>query len=138
MRKKLPILLALLALVASSLACALGGGDPTLSNTRTALDEDGANVTTTFGAFDTVYVVNDLANGVKGNIISSNWYAEAVDGVDPDFLIDNVEYTVEDESYDGTIYFFFEPPDGGWPLGTYRVEVFFNGAPSATIRFTVQ
>jgi hypothetical protein len=138
MRKKLPILLALLALVASSLACAFGGGDPALSNTRTALDEDGANVTTTFGAFDTVYVVNDLANGVNGNIVASNWYAEAVDGVDPDFLIDNVEYTVEDESYDGTIYFFFEPPDGGWPVGTYRVEVFFNGAPSATIRFTVQ
>lgn len=49
MSKKLPILLALLALVASSLACALGGGDPALSNTRTALDEDGVNVTSTFG-----------------------------------------------------------------------------------------
>lgn len=85
-----------------------------------------------------MYVVNDLANGVNGNIVLSNWYAESVDGVDPNFLIDTVEYTVEDETYDGTIYFFFEPPDGGWPTGTYRVEVFFNGAPSATVTFVVQ
>jgi hypothetical protein len=138
MRKKLPTLLAVLALVASSLACALLGGDPTLSNTRTALDEDGANTTSTFGASDTIYVVNDLANGVKGNVVSSNWYAENVDGVDPNFLIDSVEYTVTDETYNGTVYFFFEPPDGGWPTGTYRVEVFFNGTANATVTFTVQ
>jgi hypothetical protein len=138
MRKKLPVLLAVLALLASSLACAFGGGDPALSNTRTAFDEDGVNATSTFGAFDTVYVVNDLANGVSGNVVSSNWYAQNVDGVDPDFLIDTVEYTVTDESYNGTVYFYFEPPDGGWPTGIYRVEVFFNGAPSATITFTVQ
>lgn len=137
MKSKFPVLLALLALVAASLACALGG-DPALSNTRTALDEDGVNITSTFGAFDTVYVVNDLANGVSGNVVSSNWYAEAVDGVDPDFLIDTVEYTVVDETYNGIIFFYFEPPDGGWPLGTYRVEVSFNGVPSATVRFTVQ
>ncbi|HUG34833.1 MAG TPA: hypothetical protein VMJ90_08690 [Anaerolineales bacterium] len=137
MKNKLPILLALLALVASSLACALGG-DPTLSNTRTALDEDGINTTSSFGAFDTVYVVNDLANGVSGNVVSSDWYAESVEGVDPNFLIDTVEYTVVDETYNGIIFFYFEPPDGGWPLGTYRVEVSFNGVPSATVRFTVQ
>lgn len=138
MKNKLSILLAVLALAASSLACALGGGDPTLSNTRTALDEDGVNTTSTFGAFDTVYVVNDLANGVSGNVITSNWYAESVDGVDPNFLIDTVEYTVTDETYDGTIYFYFEPPTDGWPAGTYSVEVSFNGVPSATVRFTVQ
>lgn len=138
MKNKLPILLALLALVASSLACALGGGEPTLSNTRTALDEDGVNTTSTFGAFDTVYVVNDVDNGVNGNIVSSVWYAESVDGVDPNFLIDTVEYTITDETYNGTVYFFFEPPDGGWPTGTYRVEVSFNGVPSATVRFTIQ
>ena len=137
MSKKFPILLAVLALVASSLACALGG-DPTLSNTRTALDSDGANTTSTFSAFDTVYVVNDVSNGVNGNIVSSNWYAENVEGIDPNLLIDTVEYTITDESYNGIVYFYFEPPDGGWPTGTYRVEVSFNGVPSATVSFTVQ
>ena len=116
----------------------MGGGDPTLSNTRTALDEDGLNVTSVFRSFDTVYIVNDLANGVQGNVVSSSWYAADVEGIDPDFLIDTVEYTVADETFDGTVHFFFEPPDGGWPLGTYRVEVSFNGAPSGTVEFTIQ
>lgn len=139
MKTKLPILLAVLALVASSLACAvLGGGEPTLSNTRTAFDQDGINTTSTFSLFDTVYVVNDLDNGVAGNVVSSNWYAESADGIDPNFFIDTVEYTVVDESFNGTVHFFFEPPDGGWPTGTYRVEMFFNGVPTATVRFTIQ
>ncbi len=138
MRNKLPILLAVLALVVSTLACSLGGGEPALSNVRTAYDSDGVNTSTTFGLFDTVYVVTDLDNGVAGNLVSSVWYAESVEGVDPDFLIDTVEYTVVDETFDGTVHFFFEAPDGGWPTGTYRVEVFFNGAPVSTVRFTIQ
>lgn len=138
MKNKLPILLAALALAASSLACAALGGDPTLSNTRTSTDSDGLNTTSVFGTSDTVYVVNDLANGVGGNVISSTWYAQDAEGVDADFVIDTVEYTVAEGENIDTVYFYFEPPDGGWPLGTYRVEVFFNGSPSATVTFTIQ
>lgn len=138
MKSKTPILLAALALIASMLACSFGGGEPTLSNVRTAFDSDGINTTSTFGLFDTVYVVSDLDNGVAGNLVSSDWYAESVDGIDPNFFIDTVEYTVVDETFDGTIHFYFEPPDGGWPTGTYRVEVSFNGVPIATVRFTIQ
>jgi hypothetical protein len=74
-KKLYPILLAFAALLAATLACSFGR-DPALSNTRTALDEDGVNTATTFGAFDTVYVVSDLTNGVSGNVVSSDWYAE--------------------------------------------------------------
>lgn len=138
MRNKLFVLLAALALAAATLACSLGGGEPALSNVRTAFDSDGANVSSTFGPSDTVYVVTDLSNGVKGNVVSSDWYAESADGVDPNFFMDTVQYTVVDDSFTGTVHFYFEAPDGGWPAGTYRVEVFFNGQPSATVRFTIQ
>lgn len=138
MNRKFPIVLALIALVLTSLACAaLGGGDPTLSNTRTATDEDGLNVTSVFGQFDTVYVVSDLDNGVQGNSVTSIWYAADVEGVEPDFLIDEVTYNVSDESFTGTVHFFFEAPDGGWPPGIYRVEVTFNGIPSSSVTFTI-
>lgn len=135
--KKFSILLAALALIIAQLACAVG--EPTLSNVRTARDSDGAQPSTTFGAFDTVYVVSDLSNGVAGNIITSKWYAESVEGVDPNFLIDEADINVTEESFNGTIYFYFEPPsDGGWPVGTYRVEVYFNGALTGTVNFSVQ
>ncbi len=138
MRNKLFVLLAVLALTASTLACAFGGGEPSLNNIRTAYDSDGANVSSTFGPSDTVYVVTDLSNGVKGNVVSSDWYVENAEGVDPNFLMDSVQYDVVDDTFTGTVHFYFEAPDGGWPAGTYRVEVFFNGQPAETVRFTIQ
>lgn len=134
--KKVSILLAVIALVLAQLACAVG--EPTLSNVRTARDSDGAQPASTFGAFDTVYVVSDLANGVAGNIITSRWFAENVEGVDPNFLIDEADINVTEETFNGTIYFYFEPPADGWPTGTYRVEVYFNGALTGTAQFSIQ
>ncbi|NOH04275.1 MAG: hypothetical protein HND47_21025 [Chloroflexi bacterium] len=134
--KNLSVLLAVFVLVAAQLACAFG--EPTLSNVRTARDADGVQTASTFGAFDTVYVVSDLSNGAAGNIITSKWFAENVDGVDPNFLIDEADINVTEESFNGTIYFYFEPPTDGWPTGTYRVEVYFNGALTGTVNFSVQ
>ena len=134
--KKFSILLAALMLILVQLACA--AGEPTLSNSRTALDQDGTQPASTFGAFDTVYVVSDLANGVAGNVITSRWYAENVEGLDPNFLLDEADINVTEESFNGTVYFFFEPPTDGWPTGTYKVEIYFNGALSSTVTFSVQ
>lgn len=135
--KKLSILLAVLALIISTLACALGG-EPTLSNVRTAKDQDGAQPASIFATTETVYVVSDLSSGVKGNLITSKWYAVDVADTEPNLLIDTAEIPIEDETFDGTIYFFFEPPDGGWPVGTYKVEIYFNGVLNNTVEFGVQ
>lgn len=135
--RKFSILLAVLALIASSLACAFG--EPSLSNVRTALDQDGSQTTSVFSETDTIYVVSDLSNGVQGNVVTSNWYAVSVEGVEPNFLIDSADISITDSSFTGTIYFFFPPPlDGRWPLGEYMVEVLFNGQLVDTVNFTVE
>ena len=135
---KLSILLAVIALIISTLACAVGGGEPALDNVRTAKDEDGAQPATVFGSTETVYAVSDLSNGVKGNVILSRWYAVSVPDVEPNFLIDEVDITIEEDSFSGTIFFSFEPPEGGWPAGTYKVEVLFNDVLITTSEFSVQ
>jgi hypothetical protein len=135
--KKLPILLAAAALIVSTLACALG--EPSLSNVRTAKDQDGNQTTTIFSTTDTVYVVSDLSNGVQGNLVTSNWYAVSVADIEPNFLIDTAEISIDESSFSGTIYFFFPPPlDGQWPTGAYKVDVFFNGQLISTVNYTVQ
>ncbi len=135
--KRLPILLAAFALIVSTLACALG--EPTLSNVRTAKDQDGAQPSSVFATTDTIYVVSDLSNGVKGNIVTSKWYAVEVVDTEPNFLIDEADIPVEEDSFNGTIYFFFPPPlDGQWPTGSYKVEIYFNGVLNSTVEFTVQ
>ncbi len=136
--KKLSILLAVLALIFSTLACALGG-EPTLSNVRTAKDQDGAQPASIFATTETVFVVSDLTSGVKGNLITSKWYAVNVADTEPNLLIDTAEIPIEDETFDGTIYFFFEPPiEGVWPVGSYKVEIYFNGVLNSTVQFTVE
>ncbi|OQY91298.1 MAG: hypothetical protein B6D38_01470 [Anaerolineae bacterium UTCFX1] len=138
MRNKMPIAFAVLALLLVSFACSFGGGEPTLSNARTSFDSDGKQISSTFGAFDTVYVVADLENAVSGNKVVADWYAENADGVDPNYKFDTVDYTITEDAFDGIVYFSRLPPDGGWPVGTYRVELLFNGTLNATVTFTIQ
>ena len=135
--KKLSILLAVIALIISTLACA--AGEPTLSNVRTAKDEDAAQPASIFSTTETVYVVCDLSNGVQGNLVTSKWYAVDVADTEPNFLIDTAELPINDETFDGTVHFFFEPPiDGQWPVGSYKVEIYFNGVLNSTVNFTVE
>ncbi|MCZ2121219.1 MAG: hypothetical protein LC108_03025 [Anaerolineales bacterium] len=134
--KKLPILLAILALVFSTLACA--SGEPGLSNVRTALDADGKNQTSTFSSTDTIYVVGEVSNGLKGNVVSSKWLVDNVEGYESGSEIDSSDLTLDADYTDYIVNFYFQPPDGGWPAGSYKVEIYFNGALNTTLTYTVQ
>ncbi|MFN8412400.1 MAG: hypothetical protein U0Z26_08430 [Anaerolineales bacterium] len=107
MKRKLSILLAFGALIASTLACAFG--EPTLSNVRTAKDQDGKEQTSVFAPSDTVYVVSDLANGVTGNEVSSKWYLVSADGYDPQVL-DEGNIVLDQDKLAYTVYFYFRLP----------------------------
>lgn len=133
---KISVLLAVSALVISTLACAFG--EPALENVRTAKDQDGAQPASVFATTDTVYVVSDLSNGVVGNVVSSKWYAVEVVDTEPNLLLDEADITIdEDKSY--SLYFYFPPPlDGQWPVGRYKVEMYFNGVLNSSVEFTVQ
>lgn len=108
-----------------------------VSNLRTANDQEGNDPNITFGSLDTIYLVGDLAGAVEGDVITSRWIAEAVVGLDPNFLIDEGDITVGTEVVD-YVYFFFEPPTDGWPTGIYRVEVLYNGVQTGVVNFFVQ
>ena len=108
-----------------------------VSNLRTANDQEGNDPNITFGSFDTIYLVGDLAGAVSGDVITSRWIAEAVVGLDPNFLIDEGDITVGTEVVD-YVYFFFAPPTDGWPTGVYRVEVLYNGVQTGVVNFFVQ
>ena len=134
--RTLPVLLAILALIASSLACSFGG-ELSLTNARTALDEDGEQATTVFGPNSTIYAVADLSNAPQGTVASSRWFAVDVPGEVPDTLIDEAEYTVSDDSFTGTVYFSLAPATA-WPSGSYAVELYLNGELIQTLSYSVQ
>ncbi|MBI3167665.1 MAG: hypothetical protein HYZ22_04255 [Chloroflexi bacterium] len=133
--KKLSIMLAAIMLIAAQLACA--AGEPTFSNVRTARDADGTQPSSTFGSLDTIYVVGDLANGVIGNNVTARLYVDSVEGYDPNFFVGEAAIDVDEDNIT-LIYFYFEPPTDGWPVGTYKVEVYFNGTLNTTLNYAVQ
>ena len=137
MKNKLIVLLAVLAVVASSLACSFG--DPTLGNVRMAKDQDGNQPSSVFSTTDTVYVVSDLSNGVIGNVVTSKWYAIDVENTEPNLLFDEADINIEEDGFNGTVYFYYPPPvDGAWPKGTYQVEIYFNNVLISTVDFRVE
>ena len=83
-----------------------------------------------FSAGSAVCIYGELLNAVRGNIVSSKWYAEKIGGYDPGSLIGSSEIVIETNgSYD--IGFQFQPPSGGWFPGVYRVKVYFDNALQA-------
>ena len=132
--KKLSILLAAIVLIAAQLACA--AVEPSFGYVRTAKDQDGAQPSTTFSSFDTVYVVGDLSNGVIGNNVTARLYVDNVEGYDPNFFVGEAAIDVDQDNID-LIYFYFEPPTDGWPAGTYKVEVYFNGTLNTTLNYSI-
>jgi hypothetical protein len=136
--KKFSVLLAVLALIISTLACSFGAGEPTLGNVRTAKDENGDQVSSVFSTTDTIYVVGDVSNGKQGNVVSSKWMVSSVEGYDPGYVIDEVDLTLDEDKSSYNVNFYFEPPTDGWPTGTYKVEVSFNGVLNSTVEYTVQ
>jgi hypothetical protein len=131
--------LAILALLAATLACSLfGPSEMSLENLRMAFDEDGNNPTTVYASSDVFYAVGDLKNAPAGTVAEAKWQAVQVKGYDPGELI--YEQTINDftdESFTGTIYFQLSN-DSGWSVGDYKVDIYLNGNLVESVPFKVQ
>ncbi len=133
--RNLPILLAIITLIAASLACSFT--ELSLTNGRTAFDGDGKQLTSIFAPTDAIYVVADLANAPVGTVVASKWFAVSVEGEAPNTLIDEADIVIEEEGFSGTVHFFF-PAGSDWAVGTYAVELYLNGALVQTVTYSIQ
>jgi predicted small lipoprotein YifL len=136
MKSKFSILLAVLALLASTLACAVGG-ELSLTNARMSTDSDGKNVTTTFSPTDVFYVVADLANAPTGTKVDAKWIAVDIPGEQANSVFKETNYVTDTDNFSGIVYFELSN-DSGWPAGSYKVELYLNGALAQSLDFTVQ
>jgi len=137
-RNSAPLILALAALVAASLACRLFLQDVTLADLRIAFDEDGNDPTTIYSTLDTFFVVGELQNAPAGTVVQAVWRVAQVEGYEPDEII--YEQVIDDftgEGYDGTIYFQLSN-DSGWAVGVYKVDIFLDGTLVGSLPFSVR
>jgi hypothetical protein len=137
MRNKYMVLLAVLALLISSLACEALSTELSLTNLRLAFDEDGKNVTATFSPTDVFYAVADLKNAPQGTTLEAKWTAVNATDTEPNLEFQTQNLDITEESFTGTIYFQLSN-DEGWPTGQYKVDLYLNGALAQTAEFNVQ
>ena len=137
MKNTFVVLLAVLALLISTLACSLGNTELGLTNLRMAFDQDGNNPTTTFAPSDIFYAVGDLANAPQGTKVEAKWTAVNAADTEPNLEFQTQTLDITEESFSGTIYFQLSN-DEGWPTGQYKVDLYLNGALAQTAEFSVQ
>jgi hypothetical protein len=137
MKNRYVVLLAVLSLVLSSLACSLGSTELGLTNLRMAFDQDAKNPTTTFAPTDVFYAVADLANAPQGTKVEAKWTAVNAADTEPNLEFQTQTLDITEESFSGTIYFQLSN-DEGWPTGQYKVDLYLNGTLAQSAEFSVQ
>jgi hypothetical protein len=137
MQRTAPILLAVLALLFSSLACEALSTETTLENLRIAYDENGQHVTSTFSATDVFYAVAELKSAPQETVVTARW--TAVDVADTEAGLEFQEQTLDitEETFSGTIYFQLANDDG-WPVGLYRVDMYLDDTLAQSLEFKVE
>ena len=134
MKKSFPVLLALLALVFSVLACSLGG-EPGVSNIRMVTDDTGDTATTVYTSTDAFYVFFDVNAIEPGTMFESRWYVLNFEGQDPNTPFKTIEYSYEEGN---RMIYFQLTSDTEWPASAYRVEIYMDGVKAGEATFDVQ
>ena len=128
---KLSIVLALVSLAVSILAC--GFSTANIGDAWLSTDAEGNNRTTTFSQSDTMNLFVDLRNAPDDTELKVAWIAVNAEGVDPNYLLNETNYT----SSDDTVHFDLSN-DNLWPVGSYKADIYLNGSLDRSLTFEVQ
>jgi hypothetical protein len=134
MRKNsLPLVIIIVVLFLTSLACGFSASTANIKDAYMAADDAGVNKTTVFAQDSTFWAIVTLANAPDDTTLKAVWYAVDAENTDPNFMIDEISTT----SGDGLIPFSLVN-DGPWPLGTYKVDLYLNDKLEKTLEFSVE
>jgi len=128
---KLPLGFTIAFVILTVIACSFSTAN--IKDATLARDSEGNQPTTIFASDDTFYCIIELANAPDDTTVESVWIAVEAEGVQANFVIDQVELI----SGDGTLTFDLTN-DKPWPTGKYKVDIYLNGKLDRAIQFQVQ
>lgn len=130
--KKFPMLLALMALILSALACEFSASTANISDAWMSTDEGGAERVTAFTQDAVFYAQVDLQNAPDDTTLKAVWMAVEAQDTEPNFVITETEFVTGD----GLVHFTLSN-DNLWPTGKYKVDLYMNGELANTLEFEV-
>jgi hypothetical protein len=129
---KLQILLVIVAMLSAALACGGSVSTASISSAQMAKDNAGTQPTTVFAQDQVFYCVVELANAPDDTKLKAVWTAVDVEGEQPNTLINQSEITTSKPAS------FHLSPQGVWPKGKYKVDLYLNDKLDRTLEFQVQ
>jgi len=131
--KKFPMLLALTVLFLSALACEFNASTANISDAWMSTDEDGTERVTAFAQDATFYAQVDLQNAPDDTALKAVWTAVEVQDTEPNFVINETEFTTGS----GQVHFTLSN-DNLWPTGKYKVDIYMDGQLAKTLEYEVR
>lgn len=130
---RLPILISMLVLVLSILACEGSFNTASIADAWMSTDEAGDARNTVFTPEAVFYAQVDLRNAPDDTLLKAVWTAVEVEDTEPDLMIEETEFTTGS----GLIHFELSNLNL-WPDGRYKVEIYLNGELAKTLEFEVR
>lgn len=110
-------------------------GEPRFENLLLSDAKEGAAKKVFTANTPRVVLTARLADVPSGSKLKSVWIAEKTKVASPNYEIDKTELTGGGAI--NRVTFSLSRPNAGWPSGDYRLELFINGKPAGTVRFSV-
>ena len=124
-----------LALFAVSAGVAHAGDH--IGRTALVVGDDGTEVQTVFAADAPKIVLHaELKGAEAGAKVEGTWIAVKTDAAPANYKIDAATVTLDNALDEAT--FSLSKPTAGWPVGTYEVELTYNGTAEKTVPFSVK
>jgi hypothetical protein len=99
--------------------------------------DDGTEAQTVFAADAPKIVLHvELKSPEVGAKVEGVWVAVKTDAAPANYKIDAATLTIDNAQEEVT--FSLSKPTAGWPVGTYQVELTYNGAAEKTVPFSVE
>lgn len=129
-----PVLLAVIVLIISQLACNFSASTANIANAWMDTTEEGDNPTTVYSQDAIFYAMVDLKNAPDDTKLKAVWTAVDAEETEKNFMITETEYTTGD----GLVHFQLENEEFLWPVGQYKVDIYLNDTLDKTLTFEVQ
>ena len=117
----------LVMLVLAGLACDVTTSTAHFENAKLYKDPESQTVMRVFRPDETIYLRARLKNAPDNTPLKTIWILKP----------DTIELVYELTAGNGAIAFEATPPDGGWPPGDYRVDLYVNGDRMQSLDFQV-
>jgi hypothetical protein len=129
-----PVLLAVMVLIISQLACNFSASTANIANAWMDTTEEGNNPTTVYSQDAIFFAIVDLKNAPDDTKLKAVWTAVDAEETEKNFMITETEITTSD----GLVHFQLENEEFLWPVGQYKVDIYMNDTLAKTLTFEVQ